>query len=120
MQIPRGPEDVNCPFWQKAMSDCCHKCPLWTQLRGQNPQTGKELADEWGCALAFLPMLLIESTRAGSRAAASADKVAAEVAYMHDSVKQANILNSAILLDERSGRSVGLLEGDVVSKQNGP
>ena len=32
----------------------------WIQLRGTNKNTGKEI-DEYGCAVAWLPMLLIEN-----------------------------------------------------------
>jgi hypothetical protein len=31
------------------------------QVRGTNPNTGKEV-DEWGCAVAWLPMLLIDNS----------------------------------------------------------
>ena len=37
-------------------------CAWFTQLRGNNPQTGKEI-DEWGCAIAWIPVLLIENSQ---------------------------------------------------------
>lgn len=37
-------------------------CSWFTQLRGSNPQTG-EPVDEWGCAITWLPMLLIENSQ---------------------------------------------------------
>ena len=37
-------------------------CSWFTQLRGNNPQTG-EPVDEWGCAITWLPMLLIENSQ---------------------------------------------------------
>lgn len=33
-----------------------------TQIRGSNPNTGAEI-DEYGCAIAWLPMLLIEGSQ---------------------------------------------------------
>ncbi len=36
-------------------------CSWFTQIRGQNPQTGEDI-DEWGCAVTWLPMLLIENS----------------------------------------------------------
>lgn len=39
-----------------------YRCPWYKQLRGKNPQTG-ELADEWDCAIGWLPLLLIENTK---------------------------------------------------------
>ena len=113
MQVPRGSEELSCPFWQKPMSECCHKCPMWTQVRGKDPQTGQDLADEWACAIALLPMLSIESSRTSLRVSASADKIATEVADLHESVKQANVLNSTILLDERvNGRGMLITQND--------
>ena len=38
------------------------KCSWFTQLRGTNPNTGSEV-DEWGCAVTWLPMLLIENSQ---------------------------------------------------------
>lgn len=40
----------------------CDKCLWHTKLRGQNPQTGQEMDSE-GCAIAFLPILLIENSQ---------------------------------------------------------
>lgn len=37
-------------------------CAWFTQLRGTNPNTGKEV-DEWGCAVAWLPMLMVENSQ---------------------------------------------------------
>ena len=43
--------------------DCMEfKCAWFTQVRGINPQSGKEV-DEWGCAVTWLPMLLIENSQ---------------------------------------------------------
>ncbi len=39
------------------------RCPLYTRLSGAHPQTGEPI-DEWACAIAWLPMLLIENRRA--------------------------------------------------------
>ena len=38
------------------------KCAWFTQIRGTNPQSGEEV-DEWGCAVTWLPMLLIENSQ---------------------------------------------------------
>jgi len=36
-------------------------CAWFTQLRGSNPNTGDDV-DEWGCAIAWLPLLLVENS----------------------------------------------------------
>lgn len=40
----------------------CERCLWHTKLRGVNPNTGQEI-DEEGCAVVWLPVLLIEQTR---------------------------------------------------------
>lgn len=62
IQVPLGPKGRICPFHQRSMHKVCHKCPLWTLVRGSNPQTGKEV-DQWDCGLAHIPMLLIETSK---------------------------------------------------------
>ncbi len=48
-----------CPLIGK---DCIGlECSWYTQIRGMNPQTG-EPVDEWGCAVTWMPMLLIENS----------------------------------------------------------
>jgi len=49
-----------CPLIKK---DCVGlKCSWFTQIRGTNPNTGKEV-DEWACSVAWLPVLLIENSQ---------------------------------------------------------
>lgn len=58
MQVPRGPEDMNCPKWLSPMSEVCHKCPLWAKVRMVDHQTKEEI-DEWRCALAWQPAISV-------------------------------------------------------------
>lgn len=49
-----------CPLLKK---DCVElKCAWFTQLRGKNPNTGQDV-DEWGCAIAWMPILTIENSQ---------------------------------------------------------
>jgi hypothetical protein len=49
-----------CPLLKK---DCIGlKCTWFTQVRGTNPNTGKEV-DEWACAVTWTPVLLIENSQ---------------------------------------------------------
>ena len=49
-----------CPLIQ---ADCKGlECSWFTQIRGVNPNTGEEV-DEWGCAVAWMPMLAIENSQ---------------------------------------------------------
>lgn len=40
----------------------CHKCPLWVHLVGKNPQSQAQI-DQWNCALAWTPLLLVENSQ---------------------------------------------------------
>ena len=59
-----------------------HGCEFWTHLLGQNPQTGAQ-EDKWGCAVNFIPILLIENAQVSRHAVASMDKTATEVRKHH-------------------------------------
>jgi hypothetical protein len=56
----------------------CDKCLWHTKLRGINPQTGTELDSE-GCAIAFLPILLIENSQQQRQTAAAVESTRNEV-----------------------------------------
>ena len=73
--IPRGPENLHCPFWHKPMSECCHICPLWTQLRGVDPQTGEPIPDEWNCAIGHMPKLLVENSQMSRQTGAAVESL---------------------------------------------
>lgn len=61
-QIPHADEGFICPLHKQDMSKVCHKCPWWILVRGKDPQTTKEI-DNWGCAVGFMPLLMIETTQ---------------------------------------------------------
>lgn len=48
-----------CPMIKK---ECAKfKCAWFTKISGYDTNTGKDV-EEWGCAMAFMPMLLIENS----------------------------------------------------------
>lgn len=66
-QIPHGPADKHCPMWRKAMSKVCHTCPWWTKVVGVNPNSknasAPEMLDRWDCAMAWMPLLAVNTAR---------------------------------------------------------
>jgi hypothetical protein len=59
--------------------DCVEKkCRFWTHLYGKDPQSDQTI-DKFGCAIEFLPVLLVENAQMIRHAAASTDKVANQV-----------------------------------------
>jgi hypothetical protein len=52
---------TNCPL--NNFEPCKElECAWFTQIRGHNPNTGAEL-DEWGCAISWMPILMIENSQ---------------------------------------------------------
>jgi len=57
---PRAKSGMKCPLWKKPMKQVCHTCEWWTHIQGKHPQSNEQL-DHWGCAIAFMPMLIENS-----------------------------------------------------------
>lgn len=73
-----------CPLIKK---DCVQmKCAFFTHMRGMNPNTGKEV-DEWGCAVAWLPVLLVENAKEVRQGAAATESFRNEVARANHAVR---------------------------------
>lgn len=93
-QIPRGPEDLVCPLHKKPMEAVCHRCPLWVQLRGTNPQTGQEV-DEWQCAFTANVLMTIEVANQARQGGAATE----------------SFRNEFVALAERGRRPNNMIEG---------
>jgi hypothetical protein len=72
MQIPHAEKGAICPLHKKDVSTVCHKCPWWTRLIGKNPQS-EEMIDDWRCAIAMIPMLLVENSQMQRQTKASVE-----------------------------------------------
>ena len=68
--------EQNCPF-DKFRPCRQTKCALFTQIRGTNPQGGD--VDDWGCAIAFMPMLQIEGAQMSRQAGAAVESLRNEM-----------------------------------------
>ena len=52
---------ANCPL--NNFAPCKElECAWFTQIRGHNPNTGADV-DEWGCAMSWMPILMIENSQ---------------------------------------------------------
>jgi len=60
------------------------KCSWFTQVRGTNPNTGADV-DEWGCAVAWLPVLLIENSQQQRQTGAAVESFRNEMVKANDS-----------------------------------
>lgn len=59
-----------CPLLKKACIE--HQCHFYIHLLGANPQTGAQ-EDKWDCAVAFIPVLLIENSQMQRRTGAAVE-----------------------------------------------
>ncbi len=63
----------NAPFCPLIKKDCKQLgCSWFTQVRGRDPQTGRDI-DEWGCAITWLPVLLIANANEARQGAAATE-----------------------------------------------
>jgi hypothetical protein len=77
-----------CPLVKE---DCLQlKCSWFTQVRGKNPNTGKDV-DEWACAIAWMPMLMIENSQQQRQTGAAVES------FRNEKVK-ANEVGQKVLL----------------------
>ena len=62
-----------------------HGCRFYTHVVGSNPQTGGQI-DTWDCAIAWIPILMIENSNEQRKTAASVQS------FRNEMVKQQGIL----------------------------
>lgn len=63
-------------------------CGWFTQVRGTNPNTG-EAVDSWGCAITWLPMLLIENAQQSRQTGAAVESFRNEMVSGNERTAQA-------------------------------
>lgn len=74
--------DKLCPLIQKPCIE--HGCKFYIHLLGSDPQNPGGTVDKFDCAIAFLPILLIENANVTRMGNASTDKVANEIRGLRD------------------------------------
>lgn len=87
------PVKIICPLGAECITikdGNTRKCAWYVRLQGQNPQTG-EVMDEDGCALTWLPVLLIENSRASINTSAAVES------FRNETTKATNDCISAIV-----------------------
>ena len=57
--MPIFDPDGKCPLLNKKCIK--HQCVWYIMLQGKNPQSGQNV-QEWGCSIAWIPLLLVENT----------------------------------------------------------
>lgn len=95
-----------CPLLKKSCIE--HKCSWYTQVKGMNPNTG-EMIDGWGCAVAWMPMMQIETSQQARQAGAAVESFRNEMV-------RSNVENKQLYLDFIN--SNGILKNQVYPLPN--
>lgn len=83
MQLKAKP---NCPL--NNFEPCKQlDCAWFMQLRGHNPNTGKEV-DEFGCSMAWIPMLLVENSQMQRQTGAAVESFRNEMVRANENSQQ--------------------------------
>ena len=65
-------------------------CPWFTKIRGADPQTGEEI-EEYRCAIAWMPVLLVEGSMFQRQTGAAVES------FRNTMVKQNSMMTAALL-----------------------
>ena len=81
---------LSCPLGHKCQEikvDHIEQCARYTKMAGENPQTG-EVVDEYGCAMTWLPVLLVENARTNRSTSAAVESFRNEMVNANASSQQ--------------------------------
>jgi hypothetical protein len=86
---------------ETARDGALHRCAWYINVRGMHPQTGEEV-DAWRCAMAWLPILLVDNTGETRRGKAAIES------FRNEMVKQNGELLTATVEGARRALGNGL------------
>lgn len=76
----------NCPL--NGFEPCKQlDCAWFLKIRGANPNTGEEV-DEWGCSMAWLPVLMIENSQQQRQTGSAVESFRNEMVKANDVSQQ--------------------------------
>lgn len=70
------------------------ECAWFMKIRGANPNTGEEL-DDWGCAMSWLPVLLIENSQQQRSTGAAVESFRNEMIRANETSQQILLATAA-------------------------
>lgn len=63
------------------------ECAWFLKIRGHNPNTGEEV-DDWGCSMAWMPVLLIENAQMSRQTGAAVESFRNEMVKANETSQQ--------------------------------
>lgn len=96
----------NCPL--NGFEPCKQlECAWFVQMRGTDPNSGKEV-DEYSCAMAWLPMLLVENAMQSRQSGAAIES------FRNEMVKANNASQELLKATAISNEGASLIDAKVV------
>jgi len=89
---------LSCPLGSKCeeiRDNTMFRCAWFIQLAGQNPQTGEE-KNEKGCAMSWMPILLIENSRQQVRTTGVIESFRNETVKANEQTRQIMLVATAL------------------------
>lgn len=76
------------------------RCPWYVMVRGTDMNTGKEI-DDWGCAIAWMPTLMINTANESRKGVAATESFRNEMVKQGERTQQVMLLAAQISNKER-------------------
>ena len=95
--MPIFDPDGKCPLLNKKCIK--HQCLWYNMLQGKHPQSGLDV-QEWGCSIAWLPLLLVENS------AKMTGVQAATESFRNEMVKGQNVMNNILATNPKTRNEI--------------
>ena len=122
--MPKGKKDLEIVFTCPLGSECeeikdnkIHRCMWYTAVRGTNPNTGEEV-DEWNCAIAWGPILQIETSQTQRGVSAALESFRNETVKGQKEFNQLMSTGQAIALGLKGKQDVKVVSSIEVDNEN--
>ncbi len=80
-------------------------CAWFIQIRGTDPNTGDEV-DDWGCSMAWMPMLMIENAQQSRQTGAAVES------FRNEMVKSNDLNRDILIAQAKHDKDIVLITGD--------
>jgi hypothetical protein len=98
MQRPIAQTGTTCPLHKKDVSKVCHKCEWFIPVKGKHPQS-EEIIDRWGCAMMWLPTLMINTAQEIRQGAVATESYRNEMVRVGRVLLESGVTHTARLIN---------------------
>lgn len=122
--MPKGKKELEVVLTCPLGSECeeikdnkIHRCVWYTAVRGTNPNTGEEV-DDWNCAIAWGPILQIETSQTQRGVSSALESFRNETVKGQKEFNQLMSSGQAIALGLKGKQDVKLVSSIEVDNEN--